>query len=166
LGSIVLLGAAVWIVVGVATLALTALIAGYIGIAFFGICALYAGYRLVCHRPSLVVDESGMTDSASLLGVGYMTWQEISHVHPYKEAGRGMLGVFPKDLDSVLSRQPPLRRLALRLGGKWTLAPIGIPDATLPITAVDLAQLLHTRFGVKVRATEQEQNESFEHETP
>src|SRR5262245_38170615 len=82
LGSIVFVVLGVWIAEsGIARgpAALEGFIASYVGIPFFSACGLYAAYRLLRRRPALEIDWMGITDAASALGVGRLSWEEIDH---------------------------------------------------------------------------------------
>lgn len=156
---LVLLGAIAFVVAGVwiASPAIARLvlpwelfIASYVGVPFFGACGLYAAYRLVRRRPALEIDSTGISDTASALGVGYLGWDEVGRVVLYKIQGQSMLGIFPKDLESVLSRQHPLRRKLLKLNLALGYAPVNIPQVVLRMKLSELAELLRTRFGVRV----------------
>jgi hypothetical protein len=125
-------------------------IASYIGVPFFAACGLYAIYRLVWRRPALEIDSTGITDAASALGAGYLSWSEVGRVVLYKFQGQSMLGIFPKDLESFLSRRHPIRRRLIRLNLDLGCAPLNIPQVTLRMKLSELAELIHARYGVPI----------------
>jgi hypothetical protein len=92
----------------------------------------------------------GITDSASALGGGHLSWDEVDHVVLCKFYGRAMLGIVPREVDLFLSRQNAIRRSLTKLNLSWGLPPILIPQVTLPMEVAELADLLHTRYGVRV----------------
>jgi len=132
------------------------LVASYVGVPFFGTCGLYASYRLVRHRPSIEIDATGITDNASAVAVGHLSWDEIDYVRPYECSGQSMLGIFPKDLGALLARQNAWRRTMMKLGLGMGGAPVNIPQTTLPMTVEELAEILRTRHGVRSQADGQE----------
>ncbi len=159
----VLLGAIAFVILGIwiATPGMAArvavwkvMVASYVGVPFFGACALYAAYRLLRRRPSIEIDAAGITDNASVLGVGHLSWDEIDYVMVYQYSGQSFLGIFPKDLDALLGRQNALHRAVLKLGLGMGAAPVNIPQATLPMRVEALAEILHTRHGVRLQADE------------
>lgn len=125
-------------------------IAVYIGIPFFAACGLYAAYRLAIRRPALVIDSTGITDAASALGAGRLLWDEVDHVFLYKYSGQSMLGIVPRSLDVFLSRQHPVRRYLTKLNLSLGCAPINVPQVGLRMKLAELADMLHTRYGVRV----------------
>lgn len=126
-------------------------IASYVGVPFFSACGLYAAYRLAIRRPAVEIDSAGITDAASALGVGRLNWDEVDHVRLYKFSGQPMLGIVPRELDLFLSRQPSMRRRVMELNLTLGCAPVNIPQVMLRMKVGDLAELLHTRYGVRVK---------------
>jgi hypothetical protein len=126
-------------------LALSALVI-YVGIPFFSAGAVYALYRLIVTRPAVVVDDEGITDNASAMGVGFIAWDEIERIAVYKFNGQSMLGIHPKDLSAVLARQGWLKRNLIRTNGWLGCAPINIPQVVLPIKVDELATRMAHSF--------------------
>jgi len=77
-------------------------VVSYLGVPFFAYCALFSAWRLLVRRPALVIDSSGITDAASAVGVGHVAWDEVDRLVLYNFRGQAMLGIFPRDMDSVL----------------------------------------------------------------
>ena len=122
----------------------------YIGVPFFAACGLYAAYRLVRNQPALVIDSTGITDYASGLGAGHLSWDDIDHVVVYTYSGQPMLGIVPRSLELFLSRQHATRRSLTKFNLHLGCAPVNIPQVALPMTVAELADVLHTRYGVRV----------------
>ena len=153
LGAIAFVVAGVWIATSDATRNVPfweVFIASYVGVPFFSACGLYAAYRLVRRRPALELDSTGITDAASGLGAGRLSWDEIDHVVLYKYQGQSMLGIVPKDLEAFMNRQSSVRRSLTKLNLKLGCAPINIPQVGLRMKLAELAEILHTRYGVRV----------------
>jgi hypothetical protein len=153
LGSVAFVVIGIWIGTpgiarGVATWKVV--IASYIGIPFFASCGLYATYRLARRRPAVEIDSTGITDAASALGAGHLSWPEVDRVVLYKYSGQSMLGIVPRDLDTFLSRQHPVRRSLIKLNLALGCAPMNIPQVVLHMKLSELAELLHARYGVRV----------------
>ena len=153
LGSIAFVVIGIWIGTpevarGVATWKVV--IASYVGVPFFATCGLYAAYRLAHHRPAVEIDATGITDAASALGVGRLSWDEVDHVVLYTYSGQSMLGIVPKDFDIFLSRQHVVRRSLTKLTLTLGCAPVNIAQVALRMKVAELASLLHTRYGVRV----------------
>ncbi|GAB4223392.1 MAG: hypothetical protein Kow0062_23420 [Acidobacteriota bacterium] len=157
--ALVLLGSIVFVVIGVwrgtpgdaERPPIWVVIAGlYVGVPFFAACGLYAGYRLVCRRPALTIDSTGITETASALGAGRLTWEEVDYVVLYKFGGQSMLGIVPKNLEGFLSRQPGMRRFLIKINMALGCAPINVPQVGVSMRLSELAELLQTRHGVRV----------------
>lgn len=129
-------------------------IATYIGVPFFGLCGLYAAYRIVVRRPAIVVDATGLTDTSHPFGVGYLSWDEIDRVVLYKYQGQGMLGIYPKNLDTLMSRLEGMRSKYMRANLALGCAPVNLAQVMLPMKLADLADLMRARYGVRAEADE------------
>ena len=153
LGAIAFVLAGLWIgASGIARVApiWEVFIATYVGVPFFAACGLYAAYRLVIRRPALEIDWMGITDTSSALGAGRLGWEEVDHLVLYQISGQSMLGIVPRDLGLFLSRQNAVRRSLTRLNLAWGFAPINVAAVGVPMKLAELADLLHTRYGVRV----------------
>lgn len=124
---------------------------GLAAIFFFGAVAIYSAYRLLRWRPAVVIGPGGITDDASLLGVGHVPWSNVAFLAPYRFRGQAMLGVVPRDLDLVLEYLSWWKRLAVKCNLALGCAAVNLPQVTLPGTADDLAKLIASRFDVRVR---------------
>ena len=160
---LVFLGATAFVALGVGILASGVtrglplwelILAVYVSIPFFGACGLYAAYRLLIRRPALESDGMGITDTSSALGAGRLNWDEVAHLVLYKPYGQAMLGIVPKDLGTFLNRQNAVRRYLTKLNLAWGFAPINVAQVGLRMKVGDLADLLHTRYGVRVEGVE------------
>jgi len=126
------------------------IVASYVCVPFFAASGLYAAYRLAIRRPALVIDSTGITDSASAEGAGRLRWDEVDHVVLYKYFRQEMLGIVPSNLGIFLSRQSVARRFLTKLNLALGCAPINVPQVGLSMKVAELARLLHTRYGVHV----------------
>jgi hypothetical protein len=126
------------------------LVAAYVGVPFFGACAIFAIIRLVRRRPAVEADANGITDRASAIGVGHLSWDEVDHIVVRGLRRQVFLGIVPRDVEGFLKRQPAVRRLLLRLNLAMGFPPVNIPQAGLPMRVAALADLLHERFGVRI----------------
>jgi len=157
---LVLIGAIAFVILGLELIRmpdiwlaerLELLVVGAAAILFFGAAAAYCAYRLLIWRPVVVIGPRGITDRASLLGVGFLPWSNVAYVAPYKYRSQAVLGVFPLNLNIVLEPLSWWHRLAIRANGRLGCAPVNIPQVVLPGTTDDLARLIASRFSVQVR---------------
>lgn len=121
----------------------------YLAIAFFGATGLYAAYRIASRRPALQVDATGITDTSHPFAPGHLCWHEVDRIVLYKYMSQPMLGIVPKDLDHLLSRHGAHVRTYAKTNLAFGVPPFSISQVTLPISVAELANLLHTRYGVR-----------------
>ncbi|MBW8351286.1 hypothetical protein K0H71_17860 [Bacillus sp. IITD106] len=100
-----------------------------VGIPFFSLCTVYLLYRLVKPKPSLRIDKDGIDENASFVGVGQIRWDEIERIVMYSMMGQKMIGIIPKDFESILERQTGVKRALLSMNKKKEI-PISIPQNT------------------------------------
>jgi hypothetical protein len=122
-------------------------VGGVLGVALGGVGVLLFGVRLLFWGPVLRVDLVGITDRASLASPGQIRWDEIDNVKIYTVTVRGthgrtikrrMLGVYPRAGSTSVGSAGPVRRLLMRLNGRFADAPINIAESTLPFTLEEL----------------------------
>jgi hypothetical protein len=113
-------------------------VATYVGVPFFGFCLLHLLSRLVVRRPAVVVSEEGIWDNATALGVGMIRWEEVRDVRATSFGTHRMVAIVPKDDAAILARQPPPKRLAMRMNKRLATYLICIPEQTLPMTREEL----------------------------
>jgi hypothetical protein len=103
-----------------------------LGIAVLGIllippAAAYLICRAVRDRPALIIGEHGFTDHASITGVGYVAWDEVTGIRP----DRVWVVIKLRDPGPVVARQPAWRRALMRMNSKVVPGDIIIPTNAL-----------------------------------
>src|SRR5262245_60883536 len=53
---------------------------GVSGIVFFGMCLVFALWRLMRRKPALVLDDNGITDTASVISSGFIPWSDVTGI--------------------------------------------------------------------------------------
>jgi len=114
----------------------------YVGVPLFGLLFAYAVYRLCVRRPLLIISDEGLFDNASAVGAGLLRWEEIAQVYRYEMAGQQFIGIVPADVEAVIARQPPLKRLMARVNRGM---PFNIPQIMLPMPVEELYLLILKR---------------------
>ena len=115
------------------------------GILFFGYAFVFALGRLLRPRPSLVIDNRGITDNVAATGVGFIAWNEIAEVGM---GGRGLsrfIVIIPHDPEAILARQSPIKRSVLRANMGLVGSPITIPGS-LPISLDEVLAFIQARL--------------------
>lgn len=78
--SLLLAGALLFVVAGafmVRSGGPAMMVLGVITVAFFGSALPHFAYRLMKPRPSVIVDQTGVHDHASVACAGFIPWQEV-----------------------------------------------------------------------------------------
>jgi hypothetical protein len=107
-------------------------------------------YVLTRSTPILRLSREGLVDESSLSAAGIVPWADIAALVPSRISFQKFLGVFLKDPESFAARLSPWRRCALRLNLRLGLPPILIAQTALPVSAVELAREINSRFGIPV----------------
>jgi hypothetical protein len=156
----ILLGSMMFVAAGIAAIAFrrqldtplwVAILLFVLAVPFFSVATGYSLFRLVVWQPSLIIDDRGIVDHASLFGAGFIAWDEIRHLvcYSYGSKSQRMLGVVPKDPEVVYARIGWKARV-LRLNARIGAVPISIAQVTLPIRFDELSDRLE-RFCPVVR---------------
>ena len=71
--------------------------------------------NLLRREPVLIIDAQGIYGNASFIGLGHIKWEEISKIYTYRNPLIHMLCIIPRDYDCILSRQPFMKRIFIRM---------------------------------------------------
>jgi hypothetical protein len=121
---------------------------GLVAVVFFGGCGSYALFRIAKPTPAVIVDRNGILDNASAIGVGFIAWGEIAELREYHFMRQGVLGIVPKDFESLLARLPAWKRVAIRANRLFGFTPVNIPQALLPMSVPQLKREIDAHFRV------------------
>lgn len=124
----------------------------YVGIPLFAITSVVLFRKLLDRDPAFEIDSAGVVGRSSSRGFGDLRWDQIDFVVAYTTWGQRVLGFIPTDLQPFLDTQGVLKGFVVKLRLVLGIAPVNIPEEWLPMTVEELADLLHTRFGVRVDA--------------
>jgi len=146
LGSIAFVAVGGWLLRRAPQDGIEAALAGLAAAVFFCVCGIYALWRLIRPRPALVISRQGIVDNASALSVGLLRWDEIAELYEYRYKNQVMLGIVPRNLDTLLMKQPAWKRRLLRANLWLGTAPVNIPQVILPMKVSELLREIETRF--------------------
>jgi hypothetical protein len=124
----------------------TDVLAGAAAMLLFGACGIFVIVRIARRAPAVVINDQGILDNASALAAGFIAWDEIEDIREYRFRNQVFLGIFPKQLDAILARQPAWKRQAIRANLALGAAPINIPQVVLPMRVADLLKEIRARF--------------------
>src|SRR5262245_43759234 len=155
-----LLGAIMFVVLGFeiigwrgvpAVIHLYHVLVAVLAIVFFGACGIVILGRLLWRSPAVILSRQGITDRASPIGIGFLSWEEVAFIATYSIRGQQTLGVFPKDPGSVMSRLDAFKAGYMKLNMRMGFAPVNISQVILPGPIEELAELIRTRYGIESR---------------
>ncbi len=112
-----------------------------IGLVFFGACAIYAMYRLFVPKPSLIINEKGITDDSSAISFGFLSWDEIEKIYISNVINQAFLSILPKNVDEQLKKFSGIKQKIFKKNISLTGAPYGISSNSLPISTEKLMEL-------------------------
>ena len=122
----------------------------YVAVPLMGLWGLITLYQLIRGRPLLVIDSTGITDSASVWGPVYVSWSEVDHLRLFKTRRGPGLEIVLKDLDAFWSRRGGFAWLRAKLSHPFREPPVTISHGTISMPMPKLAELLRVRFGARV----------------
>jgi hypothetical protein len=118
---------------------------GLVTAGFFGAVALAIVYRLVRPASAITITAQGITDNASGLSVGLIPWDQVGEVREYRVENQTFLGIYAKDLEALIKKQPRWKRSAIRANLKMGAAPVNIPQSSVGMKIADLVQEIERR---------------------
>ncbi len=146
LGGVALSLGSVWILLDPPVApSLKARIAAWIGAPVAALVSLYSLQRLLRHEPSVVIDDEGLHDRASIVAGGLIRWREIAGVTVFAVRKRTMVGIVLKDNDKFLAQFGPLRKLLYKVNLAMGFPLVAIPELTISAKAESLASMISDR---------------------
>ena len=140
LGGVALTATATWILVDQDVAPLMVRIAAWGGVPFFGTASLYLIFRLLRHRASVVLSDTGFTENSSMVSVGYVPWQDVASVEVFAIRNQKMVGVALKDHDKFLARLGMVRKALASVNTAMGFPLIVIPESSISVSAEDLVR--------------------------
>jgi hypothetical protein len=121
---------------------------GLVVVLFSIACGAYALFRLAKPTPAVIINRKGITDNASAIGVGFIPWSQVVELREYRFLRQAFLGVVPKDLESLITRLPAWKRVAIRANRLFGFTPINIPQSILPMSVSQLLREIDAHYRV------------------
>lgn len=145
--SMFLLGAILFSIVGIWELlpsgdppSLYVRIAIWVAVPFSVYVSFYLITRLMGAKPSVVLNEYGLYDNASIVSAGLIRWYDIASIVVYSVNNRKMVGVLLKDNDKFVAQFGPIRRVMYRIILSLGFPIVAIPESTVSVKAEYLAE--------------------------
>jgi hypothetical protein len=142
MGSLVFVGAGVWMFLLPPIEPTEGKLVGVAAILFFGFAMIVAGRRLFDVEPGLVLDAEGIIDNSSGVGVGRIPWGDITGVKVTKRSGQRFLTIELADPHKYVARGGRLKRLANAANLELVGSPVNISSTALRIGFDELDRLV------------------------
>lgn len=146
---LLILGAVVFVVLGVWCLSSASVfnqIVGIACIAFFGLAAVLCLKKLLDKSPGLVVNAEGIVDNASGVAAGLIPWAEVSNIDSYAIQGQQFVAIQVSDPDKYIERGSALKKVANRANMKLVGTPLTIPATALQVSFDELQETLQSYY--------------------
>ena len=118
------------------------LVIGLVALVICGPIALALLVRAIRNKPTLILNANGFTDQSSLLGAGFVRWQEVQRIEDRLFRRRVFVTVTLTDRAAFRARLPAWHRLILRLNGPMAAGDILIPDSVLSMSPAALVKTM------------------------
>lgn len=144
-----------WLVVA-RLVSLPVFVACVVGVLFFGWGLIhFLGQLLFFWRPVLEIGPDGILDRASGVSVGFVPWEEVGSVEPYRVRGQRFVTIRVENERELIARQNPLKRLLIKANRRYfDTGEINIPLNVLAIPDEELAAAFADHVGLEGGARE------------
>lgn len=104
-----------------------------IGIIFSGLGLIFLIYRLIFPSPSLIVDNSGITDKSAVITFGFLRWDQIEKIYTTIFMEKRMLAIVPKNCQDYIAKSDPIRANLYKMNLDLIQAPFAIAEQNLSV---------------------------------
>ena len=120
---------------------------GVFAILFFGLTGVLGFRKLFDNSNGLVIDNTGITDNSSSLGIGLIEWEDITDILTKRVMTTKFLLVHVNNPEKYLSRaENKAKAKLMRANMKMTGTPIQISSNALKYNFKKLEELVQTEY--------------------
>ncbi|MBT5571287.1 MAG: hypothetical protein HOJ90_08725 [Alphaproteobacteria bacterium] len=119
---------------------------GSTAVIFFGLLLVYALLRLLVRAPSLVINQQGIIDNASITSVGLIQWHEVTAIARKKNYLVHHVAITVTDRDALVARVPAPRRWLVLLIDFIAQGSVNITPGFLDIPLDELEVVLQQHW--------------------
>lgn len=98
--------------------------------------------KLFNRKPGLVIDETGITDNASSVKAGLITWQDIKNIRSVKQHSNQLLLITVANPNKYIDAAHSLKKPVLQMNINMHGTPVIIPAAALNYNFTELQTVL------------------------
>ncbi|MFA6424268.1 MAG: STM3941 family protein [Candidatus Magasanikbacteria bacterium] len=114
----------------------------FIGIIFFSICGIYIFIKFFNKKSGLVINEEGIFDNSSAIGVGLVKWQNITNVKVIEIYKQKILIIGVNNANEIIARQTGMKRRLMDLNNKSYGSPVQITSNALVCNFKELFNII------------------------
>ena len=100
----------------------------------FGLCLVYYVARIKNKKPSLIVNDEGITDQSSYIEAGVIRWEEVKNIEIYSLMNQRMIGIKLYHPEEFMSKQRGFKKMLMRANQGMVDTPINIAESGLPMS--------------------------------
>lgn len=130
LGSIMLFASIFVLFIGISEKGILEIILGTLATVFFGAAFIFIVKSNISDKPLLVIGEQGITDMSTACSVGFIAWEEIKSIYVEKSCGQKFIGITIYDLNKLIDRISPLKKVVIKANLIFKYAPVAINLST------------------------------------
>ena len=120
--------------------------AGLAGIIFFGLCFLAGIYMLTSRKPGLIINDEGIIDHSSYVGVGLTKWENINRIEAINVCGTPLIFLYLNRPEEPLEKAPAWQKFWLKRNLTMFGTPLSISATTLNCTFQQLLAAVTEKF--------------------
>lgn len=122
-------------------------ISGIVAVCFFGIGIFFIARKLFDKKAGLIIDEHGITDNTTIMGLGLIEWEDITRIEKQQVMSTKFLILHTSNPEKYIQKAKNfISKRALKINSKTYGSPISITSNSLTITFEDLENLITKEF--------------------
>lgn len=122
---------------------------GAVSIVFFGTLCVFTFLFLLDNKPAIIVNETGITDYSTAIGVGHIKWEDITHFSIRKVFNQRFIIVHVKNPELYINKVSGTKKWLRKRNNTMYGSPISIPENNVKHGFDDLYNLLLLEWEIR-----------------
>jgi hypothetical protein len=153
IGSFVFVALGIWFTMAPDTFSegplrtpIVVMVVGIAGIIVFGLFTFYTARKLTDNKPGVIIDDTGITDNASVVAAGHILWADIDNLSVITVQKQSFVLLHVHNPQQYIDRQKGvIKRKLMQMNFKHYGAPITLTANGLAIAFNELYQIIEER---------------------
>ncbi|WP_417351838.1 STM3941 family protein [Flavobacterium alkalisoli] len=124
-------------------------IVGSAAIVFFGALSVFAFLFLMNNKPAVIVDETGITDYSTGIGVGHIKWEDITGFSIRKVFNHRFIIVHVKNPEVYINKASGTKKWLRKRNNAMYGSPISIPENNIKDNIDELYNLFLLEWEIR-----------------